>query len=666
MRRLLYVPLLFGMGFLFGDGSLHTASGQIQGGKGGQPAPVRPPVNGPAPPSPPRPVQVRPAPRPSIPTPSRPPAQPQPTPQPQRPAIGVRPNIVRPGGGTAGNPISWPIPPRPVNPSPIQPGGLVRPTVQPNLFPGGLGGTIKPTVKPGLLTVTRPGGNSNVRPGIQPSKPDVALTRPGINYPNRPGTKPNLPTIGVRPNLPTHPDRPNVDWTSRPGTRPIGLVDPTRPGGNRPTVQWPNRPGQPIGGARPGVVNRPGIYHDGSHNTIVNRPTHNVNVNNINRHSGYYNNPNYRNFGGYRPGVGDAIHGWHSAWYGNYYTWHHAYHPWYQGYWRGNSFDTWGVGPISWGFNMWGLNSLRYSFGYTPYLNPFYVVPDPTVFVQPYQNYSQPIINVVQALPDSGQEPPPMPETASQAFDAAVVAFKNGEYPTALADSEAALKDFPNDPVLHEFRALTLFALGQYRQASAAIHALLASGPGWDWTTMSSLYRATDTYSFQLAALQRAAGAKPDDPSLQFLLAYHFLTIGDAEAAKGALTNAKRLLPTDPVIAQLAQAAGVGGEGTAAKPLPLAADVNLDITGAWTATRADGGKIGLSLTKEGAFAWSVRDQGGKMDSFDGTFSLEDDLLILERKAGGALMGRISALAENRFQFKVLGGGASDPGLTFTK
>ncbi len=105
--------------------------------------------------------------------------------------------------------------------------------------------------------------------------------------------------------------------------------------------------------------------------------------------------------------------------------------------------------------------------------------------------------------------------------------------------------------------------------------------------------------------------------------------------------------------------------GVEVPPKP-AADIQLDITGDWTATRPDGGKIGLGVKQDGGFVWSVADKAGKKDSFDGTFSLEDNVLILERKSGGALMGRVTALADNKFQFKVLGGGDTDPGLTFTK
>jgi tetratricopeptide (TPR) repeat protein len=315
----------------------------------------------------------------------------------------------------------------------------------------------------------------------------------------------------------------------------------------------------------------------------------------------------------------------------------------------------------------WGLNSLAYNFGYSGYANPFYAAPEPTVVVPQYLNYTQPVVSVVQALPESGQEPPQIPQTSAEAFDEGRAEFLRGNYGNALAKTEQAMKEFHDNPVIHEFRALCLFALGRYRESSAAVHSILASGPGWDWTTLSSLYPDTDTYTNQLAALEKAADGKPDDPSLQFLLAYHYTTVGQAPLAKDALARAQKLLPADPVVAQLAKAAGVEAPVVDPPvPPPKAADVQLDVTGDWFATRPDGGKIGLTLKPEGGFAWSVEDKAGKKDSFDGNFSLDENMLILERKSGGALMGRVTALADNKFNFKTLGGGDTDPGLTFAK
>jgi tetratricopeptide (TPR) repeat protein len=261
-----------------------------------------------------------------------------------------------------------------------------------------------------------------------------------------------------------------------------------------------------------------------------------------------------------------------------------------------------------------------------------------------------------------------MPPTSTDLFNAALDEFKKGNYANALTNTEAAMKGFSQNPVMHEFRALCLFALGRYQEASAAVYALLASGPGWDWTTLQSLYPNTDTYVNQLLALEKAAAAKPDDPSLQFLLAYHYTTANQSAAAKEALTKLRKLLPTDSLVAQLAQGAGVVAEKSEPKNPPTLAppDVQLDITGAWTAMRPDGGKIGLGIKDDGTFTWSVEDKAGKKDSFDGTFSLEENMLILERKSGGALMGRVTALADNKFLFKAIGGGDADPGLTFAK
>jgi tetratricopeptide (TPR) repeat protein len=412
------------------------------------------------------------------------------------------------------------------------------------------------------------------------------------------------------------------------------------------------------------MPNRPGINNNGNHNTVINRPVNRTNINNINQHNNYFNHST--NVIGNQSAVANRINDWNGAWYDNYSAWNRGYHPWYNGAWHGNAFNNWGVGPVTWGMSAWGLNSIANTFGYSSYSNPFYVPPSVVVEGPQPTNYSQPIINVVQALPESGQEPPPMPETAAQAFDTAMAEFKRGNYRTALEKTEQAMKEFPNDPAMHEYRALCLFALGEYRQASAAVHSILASGPGWDWTTLQSLYPDTDTYVNQLSALEKAASANPNDSALQFLLAYHYITANQPDAAKQALTRLLTLLPTDRVVNQLAQSAGVHPQKAEPKVPTPPVDVQLDITGDWAATRSDGGKIGLSIKPEGGFHWSVADKSGKKEAFDGTFSLEDNVLILERSSGGALMGRVTALADNRFNFKVLGGGDADPGLTFAK
>jgi Flp pilus assembly protein TadD len=64
----------------------------------------------------------------------------------------------------------------------------------------------------------------------------------------------------------------------------------------------------------------------------------------------------------------------------------------------------------------------------------------------------------------------------------AMVAFKEGDYATALNLVNQEIRKSPEDGVLHEFRALVLFANKDFQQAAATIHSVLAVGPGWDWS----------------------------------------------------------------------------------------------------------------------------------------------------------------------------------------
>ena len=88
-----------------------------------------------------------------------------------------------------------------------------------------------------------------------------------------------------------------------------------------------------------------------------------------------------------------------------------------------------------------------------------------------------------------------VPEGSLTIFDEARNDFYAGDYAAALKSTDEALKESPNDAVMHEFRALTLFALGQYQESAATLYAVLSVGPGWDWTTMIGLYPQVDIYT---------------------------------------------------------------------------------------------------------------------------------------------------------------------------
>ena len=96
---------------------------------------------------------------------------------------------------------------------------------------------------------------------------------------------------------------------------------------------------------------------------------------------------------------------------------------------------------------------------------------------------------------------------------------------------EQAIAALPSDAALHEFRALTLFAQGKYTEAAAALYAVLAAGPGWDWKTMSDLYPDNDTYTAQLRALEEYVKDNRKDPQVRFLLGYNYMVLDDRAAA---------------------------------------------------------------------------------------------------------------------------------------
>ncbi len=57
---------------------------------------------------------------------------------------------------------------------------------------------------------------------------------------------------------------------------------------------------------------------------------------------------------------------------------------------------------------------------------------------------------------------------------------------------------------------------------------------------------------------------------------------------------------------------------------------------------------------------------GKPRQFGGVSSFGNDILTLAPADGGALVGRVSWQGPDRFNFKVPGAAAGDPGLTFAR
>jgi uncharacterized protein (TIGR03066 family) len=320
----------------------------------------------------------------------------------------------------------------------------------------------------------------------------------------------------------------------------------------------------------------------------------------------------------------------------------------------------------------WAAGSLFYDTGYYGYENPYYVPAATTTVVEyPVYDYSQPIVTTT-APPDMSA---PAAVTAISESEQARDAFYKGDYNRALTALDAALAKTPDDVVLHEFRALALFAMQRYKEAAGTLYAVLSVGPGWDWTTMSGLYENVDTYTQQLRNLESYVKKNPNDPDGHFVLAYQYLTAGHADSAAGQFKAVSKLLPKDQVSQQMAALLSPSDRQPPAEaseaPAPAAASAEPqpasppNVVGKWKAPAAGGGEVALSLSDDGKFTWT-HSRGGKSKSFEGTYQLAGGTLVMEYSNGGSMVGKVRADGDKRFSFKMVGGPKNDPGLEFSK
>lgn len=426
------------------------------------------------------------------------------------------------------------------------------------------------------------------------------------------------------------------------------------------------------------------------------------------------NHPVHLAYAGYRPSY--YYHPWyHGPWAGHAWGWGWGYSPGLSFGFAGSGFGI-GVGsgwgypvyygpygrygywgrPLGWGFGGWGLGTAVYSSGYYPYYNPYYSV---AAYPNVVYNYSTPIPVAVQAPAGALAANVNNPYASNQpqgnpAFDAARDAFRQGDYLTALSNVDAAIKQSQTDSVMHEFRSLTLFALHDYRQSAAVIHSVLAVGPGWDWTTMSSLYPDPAIYTEQLQTLENYAASNPRAADAHFLLAYHDMIGNQKGAAARELRTVTALMPNDrlarelltmvqgpPQQAQLDPNAvpAPGSDpfapvsnppATATNDVPPAPDVPAvdkdQLPGTWNASRGDGSKFRLTMLPDGNFTWKYSAPNQKGDEFSGTYTVDGPVLVLERKDGGALAGTATFQNNDRMNFKMVGGPPEDNGLDFAR
>jgi tetratricopeptide (TPR) repeat protein len=327
----------------------------------------------------------------------------------------------------------------------------------------------------------------------------------------------------------------------------------------------------------------------------------------------------------------------------------------------------------------WGLGAWTSGWGYGGgYYNPYYV----SAAGVPY-DYSQPVVvnNYVNSMEDpalaSDPNAPPPAENpavldATALFDQGLALFKKSDYQSALNKFDAALTQLPDDPVVHEVRAVTLFALGDYQQSAAALNSFLSSAPGMDWTTMSSLYGNPKDYEAQLRKLEQHCKSKPNDAAALFVLAYQYLVLGAKDQAVDALRGVVENQPKDTTARRMLDAlapASSSPSASQARPTPAPASAAesppVDLVGNWRAKAGDT-TIDLSITDTSQFAWKATENGKPVADLSGRLEADATTLTLESQKQGTMSGSVATLSPDRWRFALAGAPPTDPGLTFER
>jgi tetratricopeptide (TPR) repeat protein len=333
--------------------------------------------------------------------------------------------------------------------------------------------------------------------------------------------------------------------------------------------------------------------------------------------------------------------------------------------------------------SIWGL----YGWGSQPvYTNPYYVAP--AVTTTAVYNYSQPVMVYNNPTSNASIENNTVADTSSTTdysrFDECLQLFKAGNFRQALVACDDAITKSPNDPVMHEVRALIQFALGQYASAAAVLNSLLASSPGMDWTTMSSLYDDIDTYTEQLRMLEQYCKSNPKDAPAQFVLAYHYMVAGYAEEAADVLEVVVELQPKDLVAKQILKSLvppeeeGSGEATTVAKtpPTPTQAPTSTepkstadapttDLVGTWKATEGKG-TITLDIDENYKFSWKATNEGSPAVDLTGNIMIQGEMMILANDQQGNLAGKVVSGGNNKFTFVPSGSPEDYQGLAFER
>ncbi len=128
---------------------------------------------------------------------------------------------------------------------------------------------------------------------------------------------------------------------------------------------------------------------------------------------------------------------------------------------------------------------------------------------------------------------PPAPKRSKPAISSPTLLKKR------LADAES-----------DQVHSLALFASGKFDEAGKAAHAALLRGKHWNWKTLGGHYKKTADHTSQLRALENSIRQK-STPEKRFLVAYHYLMLGQPKAARAQFQRVARARPDDKLVASL-------------------------------------------------------------------------------------------------------------------
>ena len=261
-------------------------------------------------------------------------------------------------------------------------------------------------------------------------------------------------------------------------------------------------------------------------------------------------------------------HGYPGYGYGGY-GYHHFYPYFGYPFFAGSLWSPfwWSIGPY-YGWNDYPYASYYYGadYGYQP---SAYIA---TANYMPSESYTA---NYEPTPPPSAERPATGEGTdwGMQYLGGALDAFRQGAYADALRLASHAAIEMPQNAKPHELMSLAAFALADYRGANLEAHAALSLGPAAEWRTLYTYYGDLPAYTKQLDALVDFVRAHKDAADARFVLAYHNLMMGHADAAKAQFEKVLAKIPQDQLAAGLLKKLGGTPPAvtTPTPPVPAAA-----------------------------------------------------------------------------------------------